>query len=157
MREHEVPTHVQAEDRVLLWFTFPQVVAMMAVCALSHGAYRYAPVGPSEVRMALAVRRPFEVPAWGEALRRAAVRAGAERAARAGAAGEERPRPLAADGEAGGQDPAPPSPEAREPGADGRADALPPSPLVRQAQADGQGQHQRQGQAQEEEAEELPG
>ena len=21
MREHEVPTHVQAEDRVLLWFT----------------------------------------------------------------------------------------------------------------------------------------
>ena len=55
MREHEVPTHVQAEDRVLLWFTFPQVVAMMAVCALSYGAYRYAPVGPSEVRMALAV------------------------------------------------------------------------------------------------------
>ena len=55
MREHEVPTHVQAEDRVLLWFTFPQIVAMTAVCALSYGAYRYAPVGPSEVRMALAV------------------------------------------------------------------------------------------------------
>ena len=55
MREHEVPTHVQAEDRVLLWFTFPQVVAMTAVCALSYGAYRYASVGPSEVRMALAV------------------------------------------------------------------------------------------------------
>ena len=55
MREHEVPTHVQAEDRVLLGFTFPQVVAMMAVCALSYGAYRYAPVGPSEVRMAFAV------------------------------------------------------------------------------------------------------
>ena len=55
MREHEVPTHVQAEDRVLLWFTFPQVVAMTAVCALSYGAYRYAPVGPSEVRMAIAV------------------------------------------------------------------------------------------------------
>ena len=55
MREHEVPTHVQAEDRVLLGFTFPQVVAVMAVCALSYGAYRYAPVGPSEVRMALAV------------------------------------------------------------------------------------------------------
>ena len=35
MREHEVPTHVQAEDRVLLWFTFPQIVAMTAVCALS--------------------------------------------------------------------------------------------------------------------------
>ncbi len=55
MREHEVPTHVQAEDRVLLWFTFPQVVAMTAVCALSYGAYRYAPVGPSEMRMAIAV------------------------------------------------------------------------------------------------------
>ena len=46
MREHEVPTHVQAEDRVLLWFTFPQIVAMTAVCALSYGAYRYAPRRP---------------------------------------------------------------------------------------------------------------
>ena len=55
MREHEVPTHVQAEDRVLLGFTFPQIVAVMAVCAISYGAYRYAPVGPSEVRMAIAV------------------------------------------------------------------------------------------------------
>ena len=55
MREHEVPTHVQAEDRVLLWFTFPQIVALTAVCALSYGAYSYAPAGPSEVRMALAV------------------------------------------------------------------------------------------------------
>ena len=55
MREHEVPTHVQAEDRVLLGFTFPQVVAVTAVCAISYGAYSYAPVGPSEVRMALAV------------------------------------------------------------------------------------------------------
>ena len=55
MREHEVPTHVQAEDKVLLWFTFPQIVAITAVCALSYGAYRYAPVGPSEARMALAV------------------------------------------------------------------------------------------------------
>ncbi len=55
MREHEVPTHVQAEDRVLLGFTFPQIVAVLAVCAISYGAYRYAPVGPSEVRMAIAV------------------------------------------------------------------------------------------------------
>ena len=54
MREHEVPTHVQAEDRVLLWFTFPQVVAITAVSALSYGAYSYAP-GPSEMRMALTV------------------------------------------------------------------------------------------------------
>ena len=35
MREHEVPTHVQAEDKVLLGFTFPQIVALTAVCALS--------------------------------------------------------------------------------------------------------------------------
>ena len=55
MREHEVPTHVQAEDKVLLWFTFPQIVAMTAVGALAYGAYRYAPIGPSEARMALAV------------------------------------------------------------------------------------------------------
>ena len=55
MREHEVPTHVQAEDRVLLGLTFPQIVAVTAVCALSYGAYRYAPIGLSEVRMALAV------------------------------------------------------------------------------------------------------
>ena len=53
MREHEVPTHVQAEDRVLLWFTFPQIVAVTAVCALSYGAYRYVP-GPTELRIALA-------------------------------------------------------------------------------------------------------
>ena len=55
MREHEVPTHVQAEDRVLLGLTFPQIVAVTAVCAISYGAYRYAPIGLSEVRMALAV------------------------------------------------------------------------------------------------------
>ena len=55
MREHEVPTHVQAEDRVLLGFTFPQVVAVLAVCAISYGAYRYANVGPSEVRTVIAV------------------------------------------------------------------------------------------------------
>ena len=54
MREHEVPTHVQAEDKVLLGFTFPQIVAVTAVCAISYGAYRYAPVGPSEVRMGIA-------------------------------------------------------------------------------------------------------
>ena len=53
MREHEVPTHVQAEDRVLLWFTFPQIVAITAVSALSYGAYSYVP-GPSEMRVALA-------------------------------------------------------------------------------------------------------
>ncbi len=54
MREHEVPTHVQAEDRVLLWFTFPQIVAITAVCALAYGLYHYAPIGPAAVRMAFA-------------------------------------------------------------------------------------------------------
>ncbi len=54
MQAHEVPTHVQAEDRVLLWFTFPQIVAMTAVAALSYGLYHYAPIGPSGVRIALA-------------------------------------------------------------------------------------------------------
>ena len=55
MQAHEVPTHVQAEDRVLLWFTFPQIVAMTAVSALAYGLYHYAPVGPSGVRIAAAV------------------------------------------------------------------------------------------------------
>ena len=55
MREHEVPTHVQAEDKVLLWFTFPQIVAVVAVCAVSYGAYHYLPFGPMEVRLAIGV------------------------------------------------------------------------------------------------------
>ena len=55
MHEHEVPTHVQAEDRVLLWFTFPQIVALTAVAAVAYGAYSLAPFGPSGVRMALAI------------------------------------------------------------------------------------------------------
>ena len=55
MREHEVPTHVQAEDKVLLWFTFPQIVAVVAVCAVAYGAYRYFPFGPMEFRLAIAI------------------------------------------------------------------------------------------------------
>ena len=55
MREHEVPTHVQAEDKVLLWFTFPQIVAVVAVCAVAYGAYRYFPIGPSEFRLGIAI------------------------------------------------------------------------------------------------------
>ena len=55
MREHEVPTHVQAEDKVLLGFTFPQIVAVVAVCALAYGAYRYFPLGPSEFRLGIAI------------------------------------------------------------------------------------------------------
>jgi len=55
MREHEVPTHVQAEDRVLLWFTFPQVVAVVATCAVAYGVYRYFPFGPSGLKLAVAI------------------------------------------------------------------------------------------------------
>ncbi len=55
MQAHEVPTHVQAEDKVLLWFTFPQIVAVTAVGALAYGLYRYAPIPWPEVRIGLAV------------------------------------------------------------------------------------------------------
>ena len=55
MREHEVPTHVQAEDKVLLGFTFPQIVAVVATCALAYGVYRYFPFGPGEFRLGIAI------------------------------------------------------------------------------------------------------
>lgn len=55
MQAHEVPTHVQAEDKVLLWFTFPQIVAVTAVGAVAYGFYRYAPIPWPEVRIGLAV------------------------------------------------------------------------------------------------------
>ena len=55
MREHEVPTHVQAEDKVLLWFTFPQIVAVVATCAVAYGVYRYLPFGPSEFKLGVAI------------------------------------------------------------------------------------------------------
>ena len=51
MHEHEVPTHVQAEDRVLLWFTFPQLIALAVVAALGYGVYHYAPFGSELVRV----------------------------------------------------------------------------------------------------------
>ena len=55
MREYEVPTHVQAEDKALLWFTFPQIVAVVAVCAVSYGAFHYLPFGPMGARLAVGV------------------------------------------------------------------------------------------------------
>ncbi len=55
MREHEVPTHVQAEDKVLLGFTFPQIVAVVAVCAVAYGVYRYFPFGPGGFRLGIAI------------------------------------------------------------------------------------------------------
>ena len=53
MDAHEVPTHVQAEDRVLLWFTFPQIIALTAVAALAYGVYHVAPFGGGPARIAL--------------------------------------------------------------------------------------------------------
>ena len=162
MREHEVPTHVQAEDRVLLGFTFPQIVAVVAVCAIAYGAYRYAPVGPSEARMALAVlfglvgiamvvgkigvsaaapggRRPAQVPAGSPALRRIGFPAGSRRAARPAAAGEDRPRPPTPDGqEDQARVPQPAEQEAQPAqGPPRRADALPSPRMVRQAPPQG--------------------
>ena len=55
MREHEVPTHVQAEDKVLLGFTFPQIVAVVATCAVAYGVYRYFPFGPSGLKLGIAI------------------------------------------------------------------------------------------------------
>ena len=160
MREHEVPTHVQAEDKVLLEFTFPQIVAVTAVCAISYGAYRYAPVGPSEVRMALAVvlglvgvamvvgkiggrRLPLvaadllEVPAGGRGVYAGpVVPAGAGRDRPLPAQpGEERPRPPEPDGEtrrARAGKAAQEQEDPQEQGAPQRAYAL-----VRQAQGQG--------------------
>ena len=55
MTEHEVPTHVQAEDKALLWFTFPQIVAVVATCAVAYGVYRYFPFGPSGLKLGIAI------------------------------------------------------------------------------------------------------
>ncbi len=55
MQEHEVPTHLQAEDKLLLGLTFPQIVAACAVCAIAYGVYSYAPFGPAAARIAVAV------------------------------------------------------------------------------------------------------
>ena len=125
MREHEVPTHVQAEDKVLLGFTFQQIVGVMAVAALAYGLYNYTPVPSSEVRIGLAVLFALAGLAaivgrvggrWlplvaadllqyrlgRPVLRRDPGAAGAERAARPG---ERQSRPAPADD---GEDAAPP-------------------------------------------------
>ena len=81
-------------------------------------------------------RRPAEVPAGGAALRRADRPAGAKRAARAGTAGEDRPRLPAAHGQESRARPAEAAQEdPPEQGAPQRTDAL-----VRQAQGEGRGE-----------------
>ena len=102
MREHEVPTHVQAEDKVLLWFTFPQIVAVVAVCALAYGAYRYFPFGPSEVKLGIAI-----------VLRHRGHRRRGGQGGRPGAApGGRRPAEVQAGGQASTLAPRPSSPSA---------------------------------------------
>ena len=105
MRDHEVPTHVGAEDKALLFLTFPQVAAMLAVAGMGYGVWRFTPFGPSELRAgrgrgahrrrgddrtdwgkaaAAGRRRPPQVPADAQALRGGRIGAGAGRTARAG-------------------------------------------------------------------------
>ena len=154
MREHEVPTHVQAEDKVLLWFTFPQIVAVVAVCALAYGAFHYLPFGPMAVRLggwsadrhrghrpdrgqdrrpgaAAGGRRPAEVQPGGQALRRVPEPTGAERAT---GAGGNQARPAAAAGQESGRR----AGQSGEGGAAQGARPLPAPQLVRQAQTRGQ-------------------
>ena len=51
MREHEVPTHVQAEDRVLLGLTFPQIIALMAGAGICYFIFRFVSVGTWQVKL----------------------------------------------------------------------------------------------------------
>ena len=58
MREHEVPTHLQTEDKVLLGLTFPQIVAIAAVVGLAYGLWKQAaflPDGAFRLGAAIAV------------------------------------------------------------------------------------------------------
>ena len=45
MIEHEVPTHLQTEDKLLLNLTFPQLAALMAIGASSYAAWHLLPWG----------------------------------------------------------------------------------------------------------------
>jgi hypothetical protein len=55
MQEHQVPTHLQAEDKVLLGLTFPQIVACAAVMGLAYGLWQHVSFLPDGViRIALA-------------------------------------------------------------------------------------------------------
>ena len=58
MREHEVSTHLQTEDKVLLGLTFPQIVAIAAVVGLAYGLWKQAaflPDGAFRLGAAIAV------------------------------------------------------------------------------------------------------
>ena len=55
MRAHEVPTHLQAEDKVLLGLTFPQIVAAAAVVGLAYGIWQQATFLVGYGRIAAAV------------------------------------------------------------------------------------------------------
>lgn len=58
MRDHEVPTHLGTEDKVLLGFTFPQIVAAASVVGLAYGVWSHAtflPPGAPRVVVALLI------------------------------------------------------------------------------------------------------
>ena len=55
MQEHEVPTHLQAKDRIFLGLTFQELVILMAVAGLCWGVWHFAPFASWQVRIALAI------------------------------------------------------------------------------------------------------
>ena len=58
MRDHEVPTHLGTEDKVLLGFTFPQIVAAASVVGRAYGVWSHAaflPPGAPRVVVALLI------------------------------------------------------------------------------------------------------
>ncbi len=148
MREHEVPTHVQAEDKALLWFTFPQdrgsgghlrrglrrlpLLSLRPLGAEAghrrldgHHRHRHDRGQGGRPGVAPGGRRPAQVQPGGPALRRVPVGAGNQRTA-ASARGET--RPPAAAGEEGGGQPGPGGEGGETPG----PPSLPPPQLVRQ-------------------------
>ena len=162
MREHEVPTHVQAEDRVLLWLTFPQIVAVTAVCGPllrgvplrplwtlggAHGARRSSRSVRSRHGRGKDRRKeaapggsgPAEVLARSTPVCRTGRRTGSERGS---AAAAEHAGSRGADGETGEAQ----SPQDAEEEAGG-PNAVQGAPLVRQAQKTHRRRESGQGKA----------
>ena len=54
MRDHEVPTHVQTQDRVFLGLTFPQIGAIVGVLAFGYAIWRFLPIPSFSVRIGIA-------------------------------------------------------------------------------------------------------
>ena len=54
-RRHEIPTHLNVEDRVVLGLTLRQVMILMFGCAAAYGLWSQWPLLPAELRIVLAV------------------------------------------------------------------------------------------------------